>query len=594
MFFTLPWMLAGLVGVPALAAIYWLRSRAQVRVVSSLFLWIDQRRPKQGGRIVEKIQTPLAFFLELLAITAIVLAAAGFSFTRSQFARPIVLVLDDSYSMQAGKDKSTRARAREALVKEFQRTAYVARVVLAGSQPRLLGESIRNADQLQEALEDWRCTAPTAALEPAVALAAEIGGETARILVISDHEPPEELTPGKVQWWAFGQPLSNTAITAAARERSSGGETGEEDRTLLEITHLGSTGTRAGLVLQGANLGEPQRTTLDLGAGAASRLIMTFVSGSAELRAKLNDDELAIDNEVVLVSPRRAPVRVQIAVAGDERAGDKLKGAITRALEAAGQTLVVDSRPQLIIADRASAPDSDAWQFELLGGTDAVAFEGPYVVDRSHPLTEGLSLDAIIWSAAENNVPHGVPVITAGNRVLVADEEHASGKHHVQLAIDMELSNLADSPEWPILIANLVRWRAAALPGPAATNLQLGQLLRFTLVEEPTRDTQVVVKRPDGSEQSVIAEGKRHEVRPDQIGLYNVRAGAQQFAFACNAVNADESNLLECATGRWGSWNDSEVFQDQHVRLDWVFLLVAIGCLVAHLVVLSRSGAPGS
>jgi hypothetical protein len=185
-------------------------------------------------------------------------------------------------------------------------------------------------------------------------------------------------------------------------------------------------------------------------------------------------------------------------------------------------------------------------------------------------------------------------VITAGNRVLVADEEEASGKHRVQLAIDMQLSNLADSPEWPILIANLVRWRASALPGPAATNLQLGQLLRFTRADDVPSETPVLLRSPDGAETRVPIEGKVGEVRPDQVGLYEIRAGTQQFAFACNAVNADESNLHECATGRWGSWNDSEVFQDQHVRLDWLFLLVAIGCLVGHLVVLSRAGAPGS
>jgi hypothetical protein len=594
MFFTLPWMLAGLVGVPALAAIYWLRSRAQVRVVSSLFLWIDQRRPKQGGRVVERMQAPLAFFLELLAIVAMILAAAGFSFTRSQFARPIVLVLDDSYSMRAGKTSSVRDRAREALAKEFQHTAYVARVVLAGSQPRLLGESIRTDAQLQEALEDWRCMAPTAALEPAIALAAEVGGDTARILVISDREPAEDLVPGKAQWWAFGQPLSNMAITAAARDRSSTGVEGEEDRTLLEITNLGSTSTRTNLALEGAGLAAPQRKSIELGPAAASRLIMNFASGSTELRATLDEDELTIDNAVVLVSPRRAPLRVQVAVADAEGAGARLHSSITRALEAAGQTLLVDSRPQLVIADNASSPDSGAWQFELLAGPDPVAFEGPYVVDRSHPLAEGLSLDAIIWSASEKSVPRGVPVITAGNRVLVADEEEASGQHRVQLAIDMQMSNLADSPEWPILIANLVRWRAAALPGPATTNLQLGQLLRFTRADDGPSEVPVVMRLPDGAEQRLPVEGKVGEVRPDQVGLYQISAGAQQFSFATNAVNADESNLSQCATGRWGSWNDSEVYQDQHVRLDWVFLLFAIGCLVAHLVVLSRAGAPGT
>ena len=91
MFFALPWMLLGLLGLPALAAIYWLRSRAKLRTVSSLFLWIDQRRPRQGGRIFQRLQTPLTFFLELLAIAAIAIAAAAPASPVSQYARPLVI-----------------------------------------------------------------------------------------------------------------------------------------------------------------------------------------------------------------------------------------------------------------------------------------------------------------------------------------------------------------------------------------------------------------------------------------------------------------------------------------------------------------------
>src|ERR1700744_3866670 len=164
MFFALPWMLLGLLGLPALAAIYWLRSRAKEKTVSSLFLWIDQRRPRQGGRIVQRLQTPLAFFLELLAIAAIALAAAAPGITRSEYARPLVLVLDDSYSMLAGRDDSPRERASQKLLDEFRRTQYVARVILAGSQPRLLGLVVRSADELQAVLDEWNCAAPTAGL----------------------------------------------------------------------------------------------------------------------------------------------------------------------------------------------------------------------------------------------------------------------------------------------------------------------------------------------------------------------------------------------------------------------------------------------
>ena len=109
----------------------------------------DQRRPRQGGRIFQRLQTPLTFFLELLAIAAIVTAAAGPAFTRSRSTRPLMLVLDDSYSMQAGGDASTRRRASERLLDEFRRTDYVARVILAGAESRLLGSAVRTPDQLQ-------------------------------------------------------------------------------------------------------------------------------------------------------------------------------------------------------------------------------------------------------------------------------------------------------------------------------------------------------------------------------------------------------------------------------------------------------------
>ena len=44
--------------------------------------------------------------------------------------------------------------------------------------------------------------------------------------------------------------------------------------------------------------------------------------------------------------------------------------------------------------------DVDAWRLEILGGKDAVAYAGPFVVDHNHPLAEGLSLQNAIWSAA--------------------------------------------------------------------------------------------------------------------------------------------------------------------------------------------------
>ena len=140
------------------------------------------------------------------------------------------------------------------LAEEFRQTDYVARVILAGAQSRLLGAAVRSADQLQAVLDQWTCAAPTAGLESAIALAGEVGGDSSRILVVSDHAPGGDLPAGKVEWWSFGQPLGNIAFTAATRDTSVGGASGQEDRVLLEVTNFGTAPARTELVLEGADL----------------------------------------------------------------------------------------------------------------------------------------------------------------------------------------------------------------------------------------------------------------------------------------------------------------------------------------------------
>ena len=84
-------------------------------------------------------------------------------------------------------------------------------------------------------------------------------------------------------------------------------------------------------------------------------------------------------------------------------------------------------------------------------------------MDRSHPLTEGLSLRGVIWGAGKGAALDGAPVIMAGGVPLVADTELAvpggGSRHEVRIRVDWLLSTLLDSPDWPILIANVHRDR---------------------------------------------------------------------------------------------------------------------------------------
>src|SRR5262245_19298397 len=103
---TAPWALAALAAVPALAAIYWLRNTWRQVPVSSLMLWLHQTEAQASGLRMRRLETPLLFFLEIAALILLAFAATGPRVDTGQGRWPLVVVLDDSFSMLAGSTQS--------------------------------------------------------------------------------------------------------------------------------------------------------------------------------------------------------------------------------------------------------------------------------------------------------------------------------------------------------------------------------------------------------------------------------------------------------------------------------------------------------
>src|ERR1700690_3255624 len=193
-FLTYPLALMALASLPALAAIYILRNRFRRRTVSSLVLWGFHVQSKPGGAKIHRLQLPLLFFLELLALLLLVVAAAGPHWQLPQSTRPLIVVLDDSFSLRAVHDnRSAQARAADFLETLFRRQPPPStRFILAGPQPRLLGAPVRSWPEAAKLLTQWKCWSPGAAIDSALTLAAELGKQQANILVLTDHRPADE------------------------------------------------------------------------------------------------------------------------------------------------------------------------------------------------------------------------------------------------------------------------------------------------------------------------------------------------------------------------------------------------------------------
>ena len=242
--FTAPWAIFALVSVPVVVGIYLFRTRTRRRVVSGLFLWSDQTQSRQGGRRLETIQFPPLLLLELLILTLLALAAAGPHLLWNTAGRPTVIILDDSYSMQAkvrepdgrvdGVVRTVKDRAAEELERFLTKEAgYPVQFILAGNSASLLSGFAKNPTEARLTLEHWTCHAPTAAIDAAISLAARTAISGAKILVLTDQPPNEELAVGKIRWLSFGEPLANLAIVHASRVFQA-----DKDRILVEVANL--------------------------------------------------------------------------------------------------------------------------------------------------------------------------------------------------------------------------------------------------------------------------------------------------------------------------------------------------------------------
>jgi hypothetical protein len=576
--FVYPLAFLGLLALPALVAIYWLRNRHRRRTVSSLLLWIDPRETRAGGSHIRRLQTPLLFFLEMAALLLLVLAAAGPYLHSSRGARPLVVVLDDSFSMRAGGDRSARSQALQAIEEEFERGHRSIRLILAGDRPTLLGEPARNAGELRRQLEQWHCQATSACLDEALALASELGGELALLLVATDQQPARSFAKGRVEWRAFGEPRDNLAIVNAARTNRAGVE-----RCLVEVANLSAQSRSTTLVITDDAGHELQRSRLSLDPQAAHRTIFQLKLGSRALHARL-DEELAIDNRVDLLPAGTRQVGMDIRISDAA-----LRPLVEKAVQATRGFAPRAADPDLVVTDAADLSDIEpaAWVLQVLAEKDAEAFVGPFILDRGHPLTEGLSLQGVIWGAGKEGSLEGAPVIMAGNVPLLADAEGLAGRHIVRLRLQPDLSKLQDSPNWPILVDNLVQWRALALPGLSRVNLRPGEETVLTLDSAAER---VQLRTPDGKERSLPVQNRRVVVRAEQVGVHELRAGKDVYRFAVNALSREESDLTRCASGRWGDWLDDTSLRLEYRSVGWVLLLLVLGVLSLHGALVGRQG----
>jgi hypothetical protein len=606
--FATSWALAGLAALPLLLALYLLRRRGREMASAALFLW-QELAPPAAGRRLSKQRLPPVFWLELAALAALACAAAS-PWVAGRDARPLLVVLDPSYSLAAGGDDSPRRRAEAALREALAESPTLRpTLVLATAPPQLLGEDLA-PEAVAEALGGWRAEAPGADLDAALRLAAE--RRAPLVLVLTDGPPPEGLPP-TVVWWAFGAPRPNLAIVAAGRRAgtasgdapgigvgggstAAGGEgggvgpeaarVGEEaaepamDELTLEVANFGAAAAEARLTLRQG--GEGAAVTRLVPAGETWRLRLPVAAGE-DAAVELAADALTLDDAVALPALAARPVNVAFG-----ELPPRLLRSVRQAVDSTGIAgIAAGAGAELLVTPAGEDGDLPAgtWRVVVHREADVSALVGPFAVDVRHPLAAGLAAEGVVWAAggAAANPP-GRPVVVAGSVVLLADLERPDGGHDLHLRLREDLSTLDRSPAWPVLWWNLLRWRQAESPGPARPVARLGEV--------------VAVRLPAGAaEANVFGEGWQTRLPatagavrfvPPRVGRYAVEAAGASWDVGVGTLQAEESDLRRRAAGRWGEL--AAPAAPERLPLGWAVGLVALTLLVGQAALLARGG----
>ena len=590
---TSPLSLIALIAIPLLVGIYLFRTRSRRYVVSSLFLWMDQKQSRQGGRQISKLQTPLLFFLELLALALIALAAAGPNMRGENVTHPTVIVLDCSYSMTAGFDGDTpQKRALDDLVK-FLRSdqPYPLQIVLAGTEISTISGRAANAAEAERMLANWQCQAPTAMLDNAISYASSMSVADVKILVVTDQLPADELPVGKIEWRAYGKPLENLALTGASRIFQS-----DKDKLLVEATNFSNDTQTLRLSLTAAKVAADvpaavlQNIDEPISPMATRRYHLTLPDDIQDIEARIADDALPLDNHAVLLPPNRRPVRVAL-----RNLPETIASPLRRGLAATGIAQFDELNPEICFTggsltateqETSDLPDG-CWLvrfYTTLDESKTEAFVGPFIIDRTHALAEGLSLEGVVW-AAENDVSlPGYSMLAVGNVPLVSEMNRPNRTKHLHLQIRPDLSTLTISPGWPVLLWNILQYRASQSPGIRINNVRLGTAAIFNPFPG---DDELRITPPSGEVRTMTVRSNWASIPADEVGIYTVQAASGEYRFSVLPLASEESDLTEAATGRRGGWLDQETLESDYRNITWLPLLIVAAILLLHLSIIA-------
>jgi hypothetical protein len=462
--FTAPWFLLGLLGVPVVILLHFIRRARRVRRVSALWLWGAQEAPSRRARF----NPNLLLLLQILTVIFASLGAAGPVF--GGLGREVAVIVDASGAFaatdQANGDSRLAVALREA--SGVVRGSSRATVVRAGLSATLLTSG--SSDEATRALEGVVAADSRADLAGALGLVRSVA-PNAEVHLWTSSDAPAGFNGTLHRVLGGGE---NVGITAFALR-------GQQVFAALESNAVAPKTVNVNLERDGKRV-----LSVALRVPGGSRATWTpkleITPGTYRLRLE-GRDALILDDEAyasvstvrALVTPSQDDVlRAVVSVPGVRAAVQDVPPST-----ASGYDLVV-----LVGAVPKSLPPGQYLIFAPLPTErEAAALGAPTRVTSSDPTDAVLrfadleGVRARISSVAPPVIPDGSwrAIASAGERAFVLRGE-GPGVRAVFIAAHPLESDLRRLPAFPVLVYNLVQEFGGARNVPLGSSLPAGNV----------------------------------------------------------------------------------------------------------------------
>ncbi len=575
--------------LPVVVVFYLLKRKRVVRLVPSTVLWQRFLAETQASAPFQKLRNSWLLLLQLLLLLLVVFALARPYFAgQAGLGALQIVILDASASMQAVDENPSRfdkARREALTLVDGLKTGFGADsqqmlVMVAGANAEVKQSATSEKAALRRALESAEVTDSPTRLTEALRVAETLLRDrpNAEVHLFSDGAGVDlaefEKKDLKLVFHRVGQRDNNLGLVSL--DVKANPENPAQRAIFTSVVNYSGAPVDAMVELLFDN---QLVETRPISAGPTNTTPLVFVAdqprdGIFTVRLK-HEDDLAADNEASIVSRLPVPVRVLLVTRGNRF--------LEKAINAAGPTIELSiaadfdgsGAPFDIVVLDDVAPSM--WPSRNLlaihvantnwfpGGVGTL--EGPPVVDwkNTHPLLRFVGFDTVqvAQSLAVQTPSWAVSLVDSTASPLVLAGE-LGRQRIVWVGFDTLQSTWPLRISFPIFVANVMDWLNPASAIGERLSLRAGDPFRFPLgdafpLEAEGAATEARIILPGGGERTVPMDPKARELvfgETAKRGVYRVRLGTNELAFAANLLDPVESHLKpadELSLGRRGT-----------------------------------------